>query len=131
MSEPVVNVTVQLPAPQHVVVEQDTPNNVSLVQPSQVNTVSSSTQTVDVQQLGIVGQTGATGPQGPPGTKFAEQYELTSVSSWNHAHDFDYYPVVRLVLPSGQEVETDIEYPDAHTVYISFPTPFTGTVILS
>lgn len=122
------NVTVQQGPVQQVVVSTQAPNQVTVSTPVATNVQTQSQQRVDVQELGIVGPRGL---QGPPGTAFAISYVLTAVSSWSQPHDLPYYPAVRLIDEFGNEVETEVEYPDLHTVYIEFPTPFTGTVILS
>lgn len=58
-------------------------------------------------------------------------YVLTSVSSWNQVHNFPYRPEARLIDAANNSVEINIEYPDDTHVYIEFPQPFSGTVILS
>lgn len=122
------SVVVEIGPIQQISVSTSAPQQVVASSPATINVETQSQQRVDVQELGIIGQQG---PPGPPGTSFAVTYVLTSVSSWSQAHDFSYYPSVRLIESLGDEVETNIEYPDAHTVYIEFPMPFTGTVILS
>lgn len=72
-------------------------------------------------------------PPGPPGPAGGApspvEYVVTAVSSFAHVHAFPYSPDVQLV--SGSErVYADATYPDSTHVHISFPTPFTGTVIL-
>lgn len=67
---------------------------------------------------------GTLGPQG------ALSYPLTAASDWFHVHAFGYPPQVGLV-QDGQAVDIAVEYPDASSVYLTFPSPFTGTVILS
>jgi hypothetical protein len=122
------NVVVQAGPVQQVTVTSQAPQQVTVTQPVISTVQTQSQERVDVRQLGIVGPTG---PQGAPGTAFAISYVLTNVSSWSQPHTFPYYPAVRLINDQGEEVEIEIEYPDAHTVYIEFPLPFTGTVILS
>lgn len=80
---------------------------------------------------GIEGPPGPAGPQGPAGISAHELYDVFAIPSWSHAHAYPYPPDVRLVDVSGEEVETGVEYPDPVTVSISFPSPFTGTIILS
>ena len=112
-----VEVTVAYVAPTSVTVSTTVPGTA----------VSTSTELVEVQELGVLGPTG---PQGPPGRSGVE-YSLVSVSSWSHAHDFPYYPSVHLVDNTGQIAYLGATYPDASTVNLSFPQPFTGTVVLS
>lgn len=83
----------------------------------------------DPQQVVVVESIrgGGSGDNGYPPTV----YHLTAVSSWNQVHVYSYLPEVRLIDETGVGVEIAVEYPDAAHVYIEFPLPFTGTVILS
>ena len=85
--------------------------------------------TVIVQGVGIQGPKGEKGDDGS-GIE-PEIYTLTAVSSWYHAHTFPYPPEVRLVDQTGEECEIGVEYADDTHVSITFPVPFTGTLILS
>lgn len=86
---------------------------------------------VNVGSLLVTVAEGLQGPQGPAGAGIHQVYTLTNASSWTHTHPFSYQPEVRLIDASGLGVDIGVEYPDSSTVYIEFPTPFTGTVILS
>lgn len=123
-----IDVTVILEGPKTVTVTTAPPTTAVVGAPTAVKTISTSTEKVSVEELGIVGPPG---PQGPPGTGAPEVYQLQAVSTWNHAHDFPYLPDVRLVDENNEVVEIGVEYPDAQTVYLTFPQPFTGTVYLS
>lgn len=112
---------------QTVIVTTSPPTSVTIGEPTTVNTVSTSTELVSVEELGIVGPRG---PQGPPGGH-PEVFELLAVSTWTYQHDFPYRPELRLVDVDNEAVEVGVEYPDAQTVSITFPVPFTGTVYLS
>lgn len=57
-------------------------------------------------------------------------YRLTALSSWTVSHGFPYLPAVRLI-ENGEGVDSAVEYPADNEVHISFPSPFTGIVILS
>jgi hypothetical protein len=74
-------------------------------------------------------------PQGPPGLPGGAPnpivYELAAVSSWSQVHAFGYPPAVRFVDDTGTSVLCSVDYPDATHIHISFPQPFTGTVVLS
>lgn len=76
-----------------------------------------------------------TGPTGVvlPGTASLQPvtYNLAGVTSFSHSHLFPYLPSVKLVDSSGVTVGVTVEYPDASHVYIVFPQPFTGQVVLS
>lgn len=113
---------------QTVIVSYQGSLSVTVAEPSTANIASTSTESVSVQQLGVVGPPG---PQGPPGTGFPSVFQVTDVGSWHQQHDFLYLPDVRLIDELGEDVEIGVEYPDANHVYIEFPTPFTGTIILS
>lgn len=72
------------------------------------------------------------GPPGIPGGSFVPLvYALVAVSSWNQVHAFPYLPDVRLIDAAREAVDIAVEYPDATHVSITFPVPFTGTVVLS
>lgn len=118
---------------QTVVVSYTPPANVSVGLPTTTNAVSTSTETVDVNELGILGPTGPQGPQGLPGQdgSVPTVFELVSVSSWTQAHDYSYLPEVRVLDADGFQVGLGVAYPNAHTVFLSFPAPFTGKVLLS
>lgn len=98
--------------------------------PTTVNTVSTSTETVSVEELGIVGPPGPQGASGQDGSA-PQAYQLFAVSQWTQLHTYGYPPEVRLVDEDNEAVEVGVDYPDAHTVSITFPVPFTGTVYLS
>lgn len=125
-----INVTVTLEGPTTVSVTTVPPTVSTVGTPTITNTVSSSTEQVNVQELGIVGPRGPQGPTGPSGLN-PQSYALTGASSWYHVHDYTYPPAVRLVDGSGEEVEIGVDYPDATSVSLVFPVPFTGTVYLS
>lgn len=72
---------------------------------------------------------GPAGAQGPPGIGSPLTFTGTW-SSFSAAHTFTYLPPVRLVDATGEEVEIGVEYPDPTHVAITFPTPFTGTIII-
>lgn len=59
------------------------------------------------------------------------QYPVTLVSSFHQAHIFPYPPNVSLVDQSGHSVNIGVSYPDSTHIFIEFPSPFTGTIILS
>ena len=70
------------------------------------------------------------GPPGPPGPpRAAQTYPVVAVSSWSHSHGLNYPPMVWL--QQGTElVLVGAQYPDNDTVYITFPVPFTGTIVI-
>lgn len=123
-------VVVSPTSPQRVVVVSTPPMNISVGTPVSVSTVTSSTEHVDVQQLGIIGPPGPQGPQGIAGGA-PLSFPVVAISSWYQTHAFGYPPEVRLVDDAGEEVEIGVEYPAVDVVAISFPLPFTGTIYLS
>lgn len=91
------------------------------------NVISETTSTV-VVNLGVAGPRGDVGPQGPVATPVA--YDLVEVSMWTNTHTFPYNPWVQVLSATGTQMYVSAEYPDATHVAITFPDPFTGTVIL-
>lgn len=82
------------------------------------------------------GAPGPAGPQGPTGPAGGAPspitYTVTAVSSWVKAHAFPYPPSVRLIRGSDSvSVEIGVTYSDSAHVFLQFPTPFTGQVVLS
>lgn len=73
---------------------------------------------------------GLQGPQGPPGSATVLTYQLAGVASWSQGHTFPYPPEVQLVDAVGERVYLTAQYPSPSSVYLLFPTPFTGKVIL-
>lgn len=115
---------------QTVVVTAPAPTNVVIGEPTVVNAISTSTEAVSVAELGIVG------PQGPPGAPGIGGgaplvFSLVDVSSWAQQHTLGYLPEVRVVDAEGNIVGMSVAYPTPDTVYLVFPTPFTGEVLLS
>lgn len=69
------------------------------------------------------------GPPGPSGPT-PLSYPVSAVSSWFQAHNLGYYPMVHLN-QAGTLALVGAEYPDLGHVLVTFPTPFTGTIILN
>lgn len=68
---------------------------------------------------------------GPRGPAAAAPLVFTGTwSSFSTAHTYAYLPPVRVVAADGTEVTADVEYPDATHVAITFPAPFTGTILI-
>jgi hypothetical protein len=78
------------------------------------------------------GPPGPPGPSGPPGPAgdAPTSYSLVGASSWSVTHGLGYFPEAYLVSSTGEAVDVAVEYPDVNSVAISFPQPFTGTVLL-
>jgi hypothetical protein len=57
--------------------------------------------------------------------------DVTAISSFYGTHFFPYLPAVRLVDQSNSAVDIAVDYPDSSHVAITFPSPFTGKIILS
>lgn len=78
------------------------------------------------------GLQGPEGPAGPSGGYNPVSGLYSNIGSITIPHSFPYLPEVRLVeLSSGLGVDVGVEYPDSSHVYIEFPQPFTGYIILS
>lgn len=56
--------------------------------------------------------------------------QVTAVGDFTFHHNLAYPPPVRFVDPTGLDVQAGIEYPTAGEVHVSFPTPFTGTILI-
>lgn len=74
---------------------------------------------------------GPAGPKGDSALPIVNTYTLTAASNWTQAHTFPYPPNVRLIDASNVDVGAEIHYPDPTHVNLSFPSPFTGTAVLS
>lgn len=122
-----VDVTVQSSPERQVIVTFTGGQTVTVGAAVAANIVTASTERVDVQQLGIVGPQG---PAGPPGGA-PEVHPVTAISTFSVTHQFSYPPEVRLVDSAGDAVDVGVEYPTPQSVYIEFPTPFTGVIYLS
>lgn len=64
------------------------------------------------------------------GGEEALRYDLTAVSSISLEHNFAAPPMVYVVQDGGLAL-IGADYPDATHVYLQFPQPFTGTVVLN
>jgi hypothetical protein len=73
------------------------------------------------------------GPAGAAGTGPGRHDPVTFTGTWTSfstAHTFGYRPDVWLIDAAGEAVDIAVEYPDATHVAITFPVPFTGTILL-
>lgn len=86
---------------------------------------------VVVVEIGTPGPQGKPGPAGPAGGRNPVTVELTDISSWNYSHDFPYLPDVRLIATDDEEVGVAVKYPTDDSIFIEFPSPFTGRAIIS
>jgi len=95
---------------------------------------ASYTLSVATAQLGhsVRVSAGMQGARGPQGIAPAPQaYPLAAVSTWTHTHDYGYRPAVRVVDAAEQAVLIAASYPAPDQVSLTFPAPFTGTVLLT
>lgn len=67
---------------------------------------------------------------GGAGGEEALRYDLVAVSSISLEHAFANPPIV-YVVQDGELAMIGADYPDATHVYLVFPKPFTGTVVLN
>lgn len=80
---------------------------------------------------GPMGPMGPPGPAGGGGSGADPQltYSIAGASSFTANHGRNYRPAVALLLPSGEQVETDV-YHAPGQVTVVFAQPFTGTLLL-
>jgi hypothetical protein len=114
---------------QQVNVSFSAPQSVSVVAPTTTATTTDSQEIVNLQE--ILAIIGPHGPTGPSGTTVAVEYTLVAVSSWTQAHSFGYLPTVSVFANGNENVAMSVSYPTTGTVHLTFPTPFTGKVVLS
>lgn len=71
------------------------------------------------------------GPAGPPGSTYTYS-RSTPASTWAITHNLGTFPVPTVLLDDAptRPVWTDVEYPDANTLILTFPTPVTGRIYL-
>lgn len=84
--------------------------------------------------LNAPGPQGPVGPQGPagaPGGSAFEHVQDVPAATWPVNHNLGRRAHVTILDPDGTEVEADIIHSSANSVVITFPTPHTGTVIVS
>ncbi|QDH91744.1 hypothetical protein SEA_PHRAPPUCCINO_69 [Mycobacterium phage Phrappuccino] len=70
--------------------------------------------------------------QMPPGTYWRRVFFHTQsapAATWTIVHPFDYDPSVTLFV-GGEEADTDVEYPNDHTVVLTFAEPQAGVAQL-
>ncbi|WP_342106272.1 hypothetical protein [Methylobacterium sp. SI9] len=82
-------------------------------------------------QIGPQGPPGPQGPAGGGGSGADPQlsYSIAAAASFTANHGRSYRPAVALLLPSGEQVETDV-YHAPGQVTVVFAQPFTGTLLL-
>lgn len=88
--------------------------------------VSEAPDRLVVQESGIQGPPG---PAGPPGSNFVWD-QTTPSASWIVVHNLNTYPAVTLII-DGEIQYSDVSYIDLNSVSVVFPTPTTGTAVLS
>lgn len=70
------------------------------------------------------------GVQGPPGPSgigdVSTHIQSTAAATWTIVHGLGRYPVSVLVVIGTEQVEPDVEFPDANTVVLTFATPQSG-----
>lgn len=127
---PTAVVVTDRPTPPAVIV-RDTASTIVVPGPTERVVTVTERPTVVAIASPAQGPPGPAGPSGDGSGTAPSSYTVTGVSSWSQTHTFAWLPEVRLVDAAGFEVDVGVEYPDAHTVYLEFPTPFTGTIYLS
>lgn len=71
------------------------------------------------------------GPQGSAGSSYTHT-QAAPASVWTITHSLGKYPMPTILLDDdpSQPVWTDIEYTDANTLVLTFPSPVTGHAYL-
>jgi hypothetical protein len=81
---------------------------------------------------GGTGPAGGPGPQGPPGPNFTYVHTQNAPAAvWTIVHNLGGFPNVSIESSSGDEVQGDLDWPDANTVVASFSSAFGGKAYLS
>jgi hypothetical protein len=107
-----------------------------------VNEVAVTKQVTDIDVVQLVQQVGLTspGPQGPrgpagpagaPGGSAYEHVQSTPAATWIITHNLGRFSHVSLLEDDGTEFEADVVHADINTVVVTFPSPHTGTAIVS
>lgn len=79
---------------------------------------------------GIDGAPGATGPPGPINSGF-QHTQVSPAATWSVTHTLGRYPLSCEITVAGEVVFSDVNYPDAFTVVVTFATPQAGTLRLT
>lgn len=80
---------------------------------------------------GPPGQSGEPGPPGEGSDYFQTYTQDTPAITWVISHTFGRRPVVTVYNQSGEEVEPDVEFPNANTIHVNFAFLTTGMVVLT
>lgn len=80
---------------------------------------------------GAAGTPGSTGPAGAPGGSAYEHIQSSAAATWNVNHNLGRLAHVSILETDGTEIEADVAHASINTVVITFPSPHTGTVIVS
>jgi hypothetical protein len=88
--------------------------------------VVTGTGAVVLTELSLTGPPGIAGPRATP-----EFYPVVGVSTWTHTHSFAYPPDVRVLDAAEESVLIAASYPAPDQVSLTFPAPFTGTILLT
>lgn len=80
---------------------------------------------------GPAGADGAQGPAGAPGGSAYEHEQSVAASVWNVVHNLGRRSHATILDDDGVEIETDVHHASINEIVVTFPTPQTGTVIVS
>lgn len=95
-----------------------------------LNVVSTATELVSVQELGILGPRG---PQGLPGeliTGAYEHHQDAPLLVWNIEHNLGTFPSVAIIDSNNDQVYGDIKYVNPNALTITFASTFSGVAYL-
>lgn len=73
---------------------------------------------------------GPPGPPGPPGGSALIMRQLEPMATWTWPHPLGRLPVITVYSDDGELVEPDV-YATPQTVSLVFPSPYTGTAVLT
>ena len=80
------------------------------------------------------GPPGPPGPQGPAGAAGGSVFthnQSTPAATWTLQHNLGRFSHVTLLDDDGTEFEADVTQASVNTIVIQFPSPHTGTAIVS
>lgn len=98
--------------------------------PNEVAVTKLST-TLELNAPGPQGPRGPAGPAGAAGGSVFEHVQSVPASTWTLQHNFGRRSHCTLIDPDGVVVEADIEHADENTIVVTWPSPHTGTAIVS
>ena len=106
-------------------------SSVTVVQYPFELTVASSDFELELNAPGPQGPRGPAGQAGAPGGSAYEHVQSVAASVWNVVHGLGRRSHATILDADGVEIETDVQHASINEIVVQFPTPQTGTVIVS